>query len=303
MSSEQTVSVLGLGLMGSALAKALVQNGWKTTVWNRSPEKAQPLVELGASASTTAADCVRASRVIITCVMDPAALQGILKTLTQEDCKGRILVDYTSGVPSEMRKCEDQALALSLKYFHGAILTMPSLIGMSTSTLLHSGADEITFESINPVLKAFGQSIYLGQDASWATLQEGILGCCFYGFAGGFVQAMALLKSSSFYVPGGAQTLMSQGILPLLTEQFPHIFADLARQIDEQAYDSEGNGIRLDTLKSSLEQLIRVNSEQGLVSNAFDPMLSLLKARIAQGGAAEEMSGLVEAISNPPKQT
>jgi 3-hydroxyisobutyrate dehydrogenase-like beta-hydroxyacid dehydrogenase len=55
------VSVLGLGAMGSALAKALVAAGHETTVWNRSAGKELP----GAHVTTTAGEAVRASPVVV----------------------------------------------------------------------------------------------------------------------------------------------------------------------------------------------------------------------------------------------
>ena len=43
------ISVIGLGAMGSALAHTLLQNGYSVTVWNRTAEKAEPLVSAGAA--------------------------------------------------------------------------------------------------------------------------------------------------------------------------------------------------------------------------------------------------------------
>jgi 3-hydroxyisobutyrate dehydrogenase-like beta-hydroxyacid dehydrogenase len=40
------ISTLGLGLMGSALARSLVNGGHSVTVWNRSPARMQPLVDI-----------------------------------------------------------------------------------------------------------------------------------------------------------------------------------------------------------------------------------------------------------------
>lgn len=49
MGTERSaVTVIGLGQMGSALAATLLEQGHPTTVWNRSAQKAQPLVERGA---------------------------------------------------------------------------------------------------------------------------------------------------------------------------------------------------------------------------------------------------------------
>ncbi|MGD8841416.1 MAG: NAD(P)-binding domain-containing protein, partial [Gammaproteobacteria bacterium] len=41
--SMSNVSVVGLGMMGTALAKTLLEDGLEVTVWNRDPEKAKPL--------------------------------------------------------------------------------------------------------------------------------------------------------------------------------------------------------------------------------------------------------------------
>ncbi len=50
--TDSRVSVLGLGLMGSALAEALLNAGHKVTVWNRTPTKAKPLTTKGALSVT-----------------------------------------------------------------------------------------------------------------------------------------------------------------------------------------------------------------------------------------------------------
>ncbi len=48
--SKPPVTVLGLGALGKALATAFLTNGHPTTVWNRTADKADPLVALGATA-------------------------------------------------------------------------------------------------------------------------------------------------------------------------------------------------------------------------------------------------------------
>ena len=53
------VTVLGLGAMGSAIAKAELQAGHEVNVWIRSPNKINPLVKLGASASKTFSEVAR----------------------------------------------------------------------------------------------------------------------------------------------------------------------------------------------------------------------------------------------------
>ena len=49
MNKTNKVSVIGLGAMGAVLAQHLLDKGFDVSVWNRTAEKAQPLVRQGAS--------------------------------------------------------------------------------------------------------------------------------------------------------------------------------------------------------------------------------------------------------------
>jgi 3-hydroxyisobutyrate dehydrogenase-like beta-hydroxyacid dehydrogenase len=78
MAQESAVTVLGLGSMGFAQARALLKRGHAVTVWNRTAEKAAPLVSEGAKLARSPAEAVAASPLVIMCVLDYAAANGIL---------------------------------------------------------------------------------------------------------------------------------------------------------------------------------------------------------------------------------
>ena len=71
------VAVVGLGAMGSRVARRLLDAGHDVVVWNRTAEKAAPLVEAGATAAATPAEAARRAEVVITMVADPAALRDL----------------------------------------------------------------------------------------------------------------------------------------------------------------------------------------------------------------------------------
>jgi len=71
------VAVVGLGGMGSRIATRLLHAGHDVVVWNRSPAKVAPLVELGAVAAMTPAQAARRADVLFTMVTDPSALQAV----------------------------------------------------------------------------------------------------------------------------------------------------------------------------------------------------------------------------------
>jgi NAD binding domain of 6-phosphogluconate dehydrogenase len=74
-----SVTVLGLGAMGRALAAALLTAGHPTTAWNRTAAKADALVEQGATRAATPGDAVGSSDVLIACLIDYAAVDEVLR--------------------------------------------------------------------------------------------------------------------------------------------------------------------------------------------------------------------------------
>src|SRR6266508_4268419 len=114
------VSVIGLGNMGSALARVLQENGRAVTVWNRSPEKAAPLVDMGTVLAPSAAAAITASPLIIVCVTNYAASNHILGEVAT-NLAGKLLVQFTTGSPQEARASEGWANAHEAEYLDCAI--------------------------------------------------------------------------------------------------------------------------------------------------------------------------------------
>jgi len=72
-----TVAVIGLGSMGARMAGRLLDAGHELVVWNRTPAKTEPLVELGAVAAESPAEAARRTEAVITMVADPEALREV----------------------------------------------------------------------------------------------------------------------------------------------------------------------------------------------------------------------------------
>jgi 3-hydroxyisobutyrate dehydrogenase-like beta-hydroxyacid dehydrogenase len=72
-----TIAVVGLGEMGSRIARRLLDAGNELVVWNRDEAKARPLIEAGAAAAESPAEAARRAEVVVTMVSDPHALQVV----------------------------------------------------------------------------------------------------------------------------------------------------------------------------------------------------------------------------------
>jgi 3-hydroxyisobutyrate dehydrogenase-like beta-hydroxyacid dehydrogenase len=75
------ITIIGLGLMGTALARTLLKNGYKVTVWNRSPEKCAMLKAEGARIAATCIDAVAASSTIMICIKSHPDTKALLESV------------------------------------------------------------------------------------------------------------------------------------------------------------------------------------------------------------------------------
>ena len=71
--------MIGLGAMGTALAKAQVDAGHEVTVWNRSPQRMTPLIELGARGAESVTVAVKTSPLIMVCIDNYTATNALLR--------------------------------------------------------------------------------------------------------------------------------------------------------------------------------------------------------------------------------
>ena len=78
MTDTLTVSVLGTGIMGAAMARNLLKAGHTVRAWNRTADKAEPLAEDGAHVAGTPAEAVAGADVVLTMLHDGAAVRAVM---------------------------------------------------------------------------------------------------------------------------------------------------------------------------------------------------------------------------------
>lgn len=174
------VTVIGLGNMGSALAGALLGSGRTVTLWNRSPEKAAPLVEKGAVLAPNVPAALAASPVILICVTHYAVVNSILGEAAAE-LQGKLLVQFTTGSPQDARASEAWAHNQGAEYLDCAITGSPASIGTPAAHILAAGS-EAAFRKAGPILKNLAQNLdYKGEPIGLASAWEMVHIMHYYG--------------------------------------------------------------------------------------------------------------------------
>src|SRR3712207_3205616 len=103
------VTVLGTGLMGTAIARALLAEGFHVSVWNRTAAKTEPLIAEGAAGVKSAAAAVSASPLTIVMVSDYAAVHALLDDLPDTGFpEGHVVLNLTTGAPEQVDPCRRQ---------------------------------------------------------------------------------------------------------------------------------------------------------------------------------------------------
>lgn len=174
------VTVIGLGNMGSALARALLENKCVVTVWNRSPEKAASLVEKGAVLAPDLFAAITASPIILVCVTNYTAANQILEQVAA-NLSGKLLVQFTTGSPQDARTSETWAHAHGLEYLDCAITGSPSSIGTPGAHILVSGSKAV-FQKVEPTLRFLADNLdYKGEPIGLASAWEMVFIMHYYG--------------------------------------------------------------------------------------------------------------------------
>ncbi|WP_225803262.1 NAD(P)-dependent oxidoreductase [Streptomyces sp. NK15101] len=287
MSTKRTpVTVIGLGQMGAALAGAFLDAGHPTTVFNRTPDKAAPLVARGAVHATTVAEAVGASGLVVVCVLDYPAARALLAPVAGA-LRGRVLVNLTSGSPEQARAEAEWAAGHGAGYLDGGIMTTPPGVGDSSSMILYSGGPGLLAEH-RATLEVLGDPVDLGADAGLASLYDaGLLGLMWSVF-GGWLHATALAGADG--VPAKEFTAVSVRWLRTVS-WFLTTYAD---QIDAGEYP--GDDATIDVQVASIGHLLHAGEERGVDGRLPRLHLELMREAVAAGHGGDSYARIIESF-------
>lgn len=157
------IAVLGIGLMGFPMARRLCEAGWEVHAWNRSPDKAQRLVPLGATVHADAVSAVHNATFVLTMLEHGDAVASVLfdAGVAQAMAPGALLVDMSSIQPAQARAHAAQLAALGLDCLDAPV--SGGTIGAEQGTLaIMAGGTAEAFARALPLFAALGRATRVG---------------------------------------------------------------------------------------------------------------------------------------------
>ncbi len=161
--SPLRITVLGIGKMGSLVARRLQQAGHEVHAWNRTRSSAEPLLEFGIAIHSSPADAVRHADIVISELADGDAVAEVLFGLhAARAMRGAALfIDMASIQPSEARDHAARLGELGIAHLDAPV--SGGTVGAQTGTLaIMVGGKPADFSRAEPVFKCLGTATLVG---------------------------------------------------------------------------------------------------------------------------------------------
>jgi 3-hydroxyisobutyrate dehydrogenase-like beta-hydroxyacid dehydrogenase len=165
-STSLGVSVIGLGAMGSGIARTLIEGGCKVSVWNRSRTKVDDLVAVGAIGCNEPREALDANTIVIVCVSDYAVWRHIIQEHSlASHFEDTCIIQLTTGTIDDVQTHASLIQDNGGRLVEGAVMCYPRNLGTDEAALLLSGAPNVV-EECAPILSTL--------DENWKSLGEDI---------------------------------------------------------------------------------------------------------------------------------
>ena len=157
------IGFIGLGIMGSRMAANLLKKGHELVVYNRTKQKAGPLIAAGATWAPTPADVAKQVTVIITMLAKPDAIaetaligkHGFLNHLADNS----LWIDCSTVNPSFSKLMANEAKQRKVRFLDAPV-TGSRGPAQQGQLLFFVGGEKADMEEVRPLLEAMGRAVY-----------------------------------------------------------------------------------------------------------------------------------------------
>jgi 3-hydroxyisobutyrate dehydrogenase-like beta-hydroxyacid dehydrogenase len=235
----QRVGFAGLGAMGAGIAQRLMDAGYDVVGWNRTKEKAQPLLDTGMGWAESPRELAGSVDVLFTMVTNTAALEaiaggadGMLSGLRE----GTVWADISTIAPDASVALAERVRATGASFLDCPVSGSPATLAAGQMSVMVGGDREV-FDHVEPVLRAIGPKVtYIGPNGQ-AILTKVAINLALVVSVTAFAEGVALVEKAgvdrSAVVDAVLKSVIASPVVgyraPLLVED-SDVFADVELQ-------------------------------------------------------------------------
>src|SRR6266436_5058469 len=175
LTNENTrLGFIGIGNMGSRIARRLLEHGYRLIAYNRRREAADALVKYGATVADTVAILASEADLILSSLTDDEAVKSVYwgpQGVLAHARRGSAIIDMSTVLPDTSRRLCDRTHEAGMKCLDSPISGSTPLAEKGTLTLF-CGGDEELFQSAQPIFNSIAsQYFYLGGSGSGTAMK------------------------------------------------------------------------------------------------------------------------------------
>lgn len=285
---SKKIAYLGMGIMGRGMAANLIEAGHDVTVWNRTAEKAQPVVEKGAKLAGTPAEAVQGAEIVMYCLSDDAAVEDLVfgeGRLIDAVQSGQIVVDMSTVHPDTSAR---EAAAFQEK---GARFLDAPVFGSKGEAAAGGlwivvGGDRELYEEVKPVLEPLSETThYMGGTGKGASMK----------LVGNLVvasQIEALGEALILATKAGLNPRDVIGVLSVTDFKSP-LFAGVGNSVVERNFETF---FALKLMLKDANLIARFAQDLNSPTPAAAAVRETLKTAVNKGWGEENASALIKAL-------
>jgi 3-hydroxyisobutyrate dehydrogenase-like beta-hydroxyacid dehydrogenase len=238
---SESIAVVGIGAMGAGAARRLLDQGRRVVVWNRTPSKTLPLLELGATAAASPREAAAGAGIVITFLAHDRALEevvlgpdGVASGLGQ----GGVHLSMSTIAPTTARMLAQEQEERGSAYVAAPVFGRPDAAASGQLWIATSGPAAAKAVA-RPVLETLGQGVRdFGEDPAAAHVVK---------LAGNFLIAAACEAMAEAYTLGEKSGLDRVQLAEFFgASLFPsRIYQNYGKAIAEHRYEPPGFKLKL----------------------------------------------------------
>lgn len=169
-----TIAFIGLGAMGAPMAANLLDAGFAVRAFNRSPDKAKPLADKGATVCASVAEAVKGADFVVSIVADDEATRQVMlgaDGVVANAAPGTVIIDSSTNTPTMVREVAEAARARGIEHLDAPVSgSVPQ--SRNRELVFMVGGEAATLEKAKPVLAAMGKmQVHCGGSGAGATIK------------------------------------------------------------------------------------------------------------------------------------
>ncbi|AKN74925.1 3-hydroxyisobutyrate dehydrogenase [Streptomyces sp. PBH53] len=292
MTDRLTVSVLGTGIMGAAMARNLARAGHTVRAWNRTRAKAEPLAADGAHIAGTPAEAVEGADVVLTMLYDGPATLGVMREAAPALRSGTAWVQSTTAGIEAIGDLAAFAREHGLVFFDAPVLGTRQPAEAGRLLVLAAGPGEHR-AAVTPVFDAVGtRTVWTGEDGAAGTATRLKLVANSWVLAATAATGEALALAQALGVdPQGFFDAIAGGPLDM-----GYLHAKSQLILDDRLTPAQ---FAVATAVKDARLIVRAGEEHGVRLDVAAASAARLERAAAQGHADEDMAAAYFASFDP----